>query len=659
MGIKRVLIANRGAIAVRILKTLQELKIESVAIQHSDEGNSPYLKSASFVVDLGNGSLTDTFLNIDKIISIAKEHKCDAIHPGYGFLSENYLFAKACENNHIKFIGPNSSVIRLMGLKSKAKEVATEAKVPIIKSLKVSSIEELNPEDMELPILIKAVAGGGGRGLKIVKKPEELEPAIKSAQREAKQYFGNDELMLEPFIENARHIEVQILGNDHGEITHLFERECSIQRNHQKIIEEAPAPNISDDLKEQLYAAAIRFSAQLNYTSAGTVEFLVKDDKFWFLEMNTRIQVEHAVSELITGIDIVQEQINIANGERFSNDLLNVKCSGHAIEARLYAENPYSGFQPSAGKVRFLQLPEKVRFDTFLTQNTQITPHFDSLLGKLIVHKNTREEALEDLKYQLKKVKILGIKTNISYLSQLVLHPDIVNAELCTTLVEKEHEEVMKLAEERRTNYIPERLLGAFIYVHFINPSTEYKNLWQKAGVSTPKKLEIVIEGLVYKTTLTHIGENQFTFSTNNQNFEVNIQKAIPCHIEFSINGAAYDCYYVKDETKPIDLFGYGNFVYKLASPNILRMASAFISKNKAEQTGGLNQIRSGLFGKVIDVFINKEQVVKKGEVLVTIESMKTENSIVAPADALVADVYIEKGAQVSENVLLADLIVK
>lgn len=657
MNIKRVLVANRGAIAVRVIRTLRKMNIESVAVYHSDEKNALYTRMADFAIDLGGGTISDTFLNIDKLVSIAINNACNAIHPGYGFLSENHLFAKACEQSNVKLIGPESSVIRLMGLKSKAKEVAIEAKVPVIESHKVSS-ENFLIDETKLPVLIKAVAGGGGRGMKIVRDINNLNASISSAKREALQYFGNDELMLEPFLEGARHIEVQILGNEHGEIIHLFERECSLQRNQQKIIEEAPAPNLSDELKEKLYAAAVRFAAQLNYTGAGTVEFLVKDEDFWFLEMNTRIQVEHAVSELITNTDIVEEQINIANGKRFSKELINRPIEGHAIEARVYAENPYANFQPSAGKISYLRIPNNIRFDTYIENNTQITPHFDSLLGKLIVYDKNRDGCLSKLKNQLNEIKVLGIKTNISYLSQVVRHPKVIDAKLTTNLIEKEHKEVVKQANDRRARYNELRFLSAFIFNNFLRNGQNHSTLWKYAGPeNNNRNILVTIEGAKYAVEVLTSTKTNFTFLHNNNCYENEVITSEDNYLRMRVNDEFFECYFTTLPNQNHDLYSFGNFVYKVSSINILRMASSFMLSNKSKEENELNQIRSSLFGKVIDVLIKEEQEVKKGDVLLTIESMKTENNIIAHMDGIINSVFVKKDEQVAENMLLTEIL--
>jgi acetyl/propionyl-CoA carboxylase alpha subunit len=360
---QRILVANRGEIAVRIIHSIKKMGLETVALFHRNENKALHTRMADMAVSLGGGELPETYLNVSKIISIAKEFNCDAIHPGYGFLSENYQFARACEENGIVFIGPSSEVIRQMGSKSEARIIARKAGVPVLEAVEITKNQIPSTIDLKYPLIIKPALGGGGKGMKMVMSENDLKDAIDIACRESLSYFNNDNLIIEPYIENARHIEVQILGDNFGNIIHLFERECSIQRNHQKIIEEAPAVSISEELRNKLYKAAIKIAREIKYTNAGTVEFLVSGNSFYFLEMNTRIQVEHPVTEAITGIDIVEEQIRIAQNNPLSETLKHLKQNGHAIEARICAESSFENFRPSSGIIDFISFPTGPRVE--------------------------------------------------------------------------------------------------------------------------------------------------------------------------------------------------------------------------------------------------------------------------------------------------------
>ncbi len=652
---KRVLVANRGEIAIRIIKTLKNLGVESIGIYHSDERGKGHATYSDKSVDLGKGSLTETYLNIPKIISIAKDYNCDAIHPGYGFLSENFNFAYACEANNITFIGPKASVIQAMSNKSEAKQIAKKANVPVLEGIPVSSIDEARENIREFPILIKAVAGGGGKGLKIVRKPEEFNNAFKSAQREAIQYFGNGEMMVEPYIDEARHIEVQIFGDNSGDLVHLMERECSIQRNYQKIIEEAPAYNLSEELREQLHEAAIRFAKLLNYTNAGTVEFLVKDDRFWFLEMNTRIQVEHPVTEMITGVDIVEEQIRVAEGHKLSKHLNSIEISGHSIEARIYSEAPFEGFLPSIGKVHYCNFPENIRVDSFISTGTEITPHFDSMLAKVIVHEEDRETAISKLIQTLRNSVILGVDTNINYLEEILSLKEYKENTISTSFLNNKYDKLKALFLERKEKAEPEKLLPAFVFNELILPVRNEPNLWEKAGRSyNNQTIKIFIDNKEYEISILSNSKTSFSYFLNEKEHKVTILSFDSNQVSYTIDSKLVDCYFSYGDTT--DYYFYKSNVYKLSSAAVLRMAHNFLNRNHKSEPGKDNQILSPLFGKVINVNVKESEKVKKGQILVTIESMKTENHILAPGAGIVSSIQVKQGIQVKENIELLTL---
>lgn len=653
----RVLIANRGEIAIRISRTLRELGIESVGIYHEDEKGDGHVNFVDKAVCLGNGSLTDTYLNIPKIIAIALDYKCDAIHPGYGFLSENYNFAYACEANNICFIGPHADAIQSMAIKSKAKEVAKKANVPVLEGVTVTSITEARERLLDYPVLIKAVAGGGGKGLKIVRNPEEFEAAYLSAKREALQYFGNGDLMLEPYIEDARHIEVQILGDNSGEVIHLYERECSIQRNYQKVIEEAPAYGLPGDIRKQLHKAAIRYAKQLNYTNAGTIEFLVKGNKFWFLEMNTRIQVEHPVTEMITGVDIVKEQIRLAEGYDLSNSVLNARPKGHAIEVRICSELPFQNFRPSTGQVSYVKFPQNTRVDTYLETNTKVLSHFDSMLAKLIVHADNRERAIEKLNSSLKNSVVIGVDTNINYLEEIIGTKEYSTNTIDTNFLNREYTRLEDSYSKRRNAFNGDELIPAFLYSEYINPVKNKGSLWNHIGRAYKNSsVEISVNDNVSKVTINSDSKSgkRFSYKHNEEEFNVKIVKCTSNSISYTINNKLFESSFSRNISE--DIYYYQGFIFKVKSSGVLRMAEKVNNFKNNSSVSNLNQIRSPLFGKVINVNVNKSDKVKKGQVLITIESMKTENHIVAPDEGIVDRINVEEGLQVKENVELLTL---
>lgn len=426
--IKKVLIANRGEIAARIIRSAKQLGIKTVAVFSEVDENSPYVQMADESYLLGPARVNESYLNIDKIIEIAKECRADAIHPGYGFLSENHLFAEKCEKEGIIFVGPNSQVLKQMGSKIEARKIMKEAGVPVVPG----SIEALDTIDeakafakeIGYPVMLKASLGGGGIGMQVVQSDEELENVFLDNQQRAKQFFGDGSMFIEKKIDDARHIEVQILADQHRNVMHLFERECSIQRRNQKVIEEAPSSFISEATREKMGEAAIRAAKAVDYTNVGTVEFLVdSEENFYFIEMNARIQVEHPITEEVTGVDLVKEQLIIASGNPLSLNKNDIKIKGHAIEARIYAEDP-ERFFPSPGQITRLDLPEgeHIRHELGVSSSFQVTPFYDPMIAKLIVSGASREEAIERMKDALNNYHIDGIKTNIPMLKTIIEH---------------------------------------------------------------------------------------------------------------------------------------------------------------------------------------------------------------------------------------------
>ena len=444
--IRKVLIANRGEIAVRIIRACKELGIQTVAIYSEADKDAMHTQLADEAICVGKPKSKDSYLNESNIISAAVITKCNAIHPGFGFLSENAEFASICEECNIKFIGPSGKTISIMGDKARAREIMKNADVPVIPGSNgiVKSIEEAYIEAKEIgyPVMIKAALGGGGKGIRIVHKEDELENAYFTAKSEAKVNFGDDTIYIEKFIENPRHIEFQILGDEHGNIIHLGERDCTIQRRNQKVLEEAPSSILSDDLRIEMGRAAINAAKAVNYFNAGTIEFLVdKYSNFYFMEMNTRIQVEHPITEMITSIDIVKEQIKIASGECLSFSQDEVEIKGHAIECRINAENPRKGFIPSPGKIEFLNLPggNGIRVDTAVYSGYTIPPTYDSMIAKLIAYGKSREEAINKMLRALDEFVIECIDNNIDFQIDILNNEKFRLGDFDTSFISKEY----------------------------------------------------------------------------------------------------------------------------------------------------------------------------------------------------------------------------
>jgi acetyl-CoA carboxylase biotin carboxylase subunit len=438
----KILIANRGEIAVRVIKACNELGIKTVAVYSEADKTALHVQLADEAILLGASPPLESYLNIDKIISIAHQIKAEAIHPGYGFLAENSTFAAQCEQEGIIFIGPNSKSMALVGDKLRSRQTMLAAKIPIIPGMqqKVADFEQLQIEAKKIgyPVILKASAGGGGKGMRIVYSSEELNDAMEAGMREAKSAFGDESVYLEKFIEEPRHVEFQVVADYHGNVVHLFERECSIQRRHQKIIEESPSVALNDELRSKMGETAKRVIKESGYTNAGTVEFLLdKNKNFYFLEVNARIQVEHPVTEFVTGIDLVKLQIRIAAGEPLPFQQEDVHQKGHAIECRIYAEDPENNFLPSLGTIHFVQEPMGpwIRIDSGLFSGIEVSIYYDPILSKLIVWGQDRNDTIQRMKNALENYVILGIKTQIPFLKAVIEHPQFVNGNTNTNFL--------------------------------------------------------------------------------------------------------------------------------------------------------------------------------------------------------------------------------
>ena len=443
--LRKVLIANRGEIAVRIIRACRELGISTVAVYSEADKTALHKSLADEAVCIGPAPSAKSYLNIKAIIEAACLTGCDSIHPGFGFLSENSHFAKICEEIGIKFIGPSHTLIDLLGNKSKAKQTMKNAGVPVVPGS--DGIVNSKKEAIEIakqigyPVMLKASAGGGGKGIRIVREEEELKKAYDIVKQEASVSFGDDSLYMEKYIERPRHVEIQILGDEHGNVVHLGDRDCSLQRRNQKMLEESPSPAISEKTRKQMGEVAVKAAKEIGYYNAGTIEFLVdKDQNFYFMEMNTRIQVEHPVTELVTGIDMIKEQLKIASGEKLSFAQKDITFTGHSMEVRVNAENPRKNFMPCPGKITELHLPggNGIRVDTAIYAGYTVPQTYDSMLAKIIVHAGTREECIQKMKSALGECVIEGIDTNIDFLLQILENKDFVENHYDTSFIEKE-----------------------------------------------------------------------------------------------------------------------------------------------------------------------------------------------------------------------------
>ena len=442
---QKILIANRGEIAVRIIRACREMGIESVAVYSEADKESMHVQLADEAYCVGTAKSADSYLKFDQIIAVAEVGNVDAIHPGYGFLSENAHFNEVCRSSGFEFIGPSPQAMEKLGDKNTARSMAIANDVPVVPGS--DGLIDANSDAIEIargigfPVLIKATAGGGGKGMRVAETEEELESSLQAARNEAEAAFGNGGVYLERYVGSPRHVEVQVIADTHGNVCHLFERDCSVQRRHQKLIEEAPSPNLPEDRRNEICEAAVRMIRGAEYSNAGTVEFIVdQEDNFFFIEVNARIQVEHPVTEMITGVDLIKEQIRVAAGEPLSFSQEDIQCTGHAIECRINAENPDKNFMPNPGTIQKFYAPGGlgVRFDSHVYGGYMVPPHYDSMIAKLIVHRPTRDEAITTMRRALNEMQVEGIHTTATFHEKVLQHPEFLSGKHDTKFVERE-----------------------------------------------------------------------------------------------------------------------------------------------------------------------------------------------------------------------------
>lgn len=653
--IQKILIANRGEIARRIMRTCRKMGIATVAVYSEADRDMPFVSEADEAVLLGPAPSVESYLRIDRIVEAAALTGSDAIHPGYGFLAENARFAEACGRAGLIFIGPTPEAIVAMGSKREAKALVHDASVPVIPGYDGASQEPavLASEALRIgfPVLLKASAGGGGKGMKLVREESELSDAIASAAREGLSAFGDGTLLVEKYIENPRHVEIQILGDSHGNLIHLNERECSIQRRHQKIIEEAPSTALDPALRERMGEAAVRCGKAIGYRNAGTVEFILAPDRsFYFLEVNTRLQVEHPITEHVTGLDLVEEQIRIAQGEplRLSQD--QVRMEGAALEVRLYAEDPAAGFLPQSGTVVDWYLPpaEGLRVDSGVESGSEVSIYYDPMLAKVITSGETRALALQRMRRALRSLSVQGVTTNREFLLRVLDHPAYVEGEIDTHFIERhlrdglldarsEGDEeqavvVAALAEQQRR--ARDRALLPQI------PSG-----WRN-NYHTPQWVEYAAGDRELRVEYRHHGENRFTVwpggSERGVPREIQVASWEPPRLTWEEGGHRQSARIIFADDW-VYVHGSGLSVGLLRKPR-------FPDKSLAVPPGGCV---APMPGKVIELRVSEGDAVEAGQVLLIMEAMKMEHSVTAPQDGTVSQVSVTLGEQVDADALL------
>ncbi|MGC8864907.1 MAG: acetyl/propionyl/methylcrotonyl-CoA carboxylase subunit alpha [Bacteroidales bacterium] len=643
----KILIANRGEIALRILRTARRLGIRTVAIYSHADRQALHALQADEAWYLGQGTLRETYLNIPLIIEIALRSGAEAIHPGYGFLSENPDFAAACEKEGITFIGPHAGVIRAMGNKIEARNLAVQAGLPVTRGFTGSAEELLKyTDEMPWPVLIKAAAGGGGKGMRIARSPEELAAQLETTSREAESAFGDGTVYVEQYIENPRHIEVQVIADKHGNVAHLWERECTLQRRYQKVIEEAPSPTLSPEKRQEITSAAVALARSIGYVGAGTLEFLYDTlDRFYFLEMNTRIQVEHPVTEIITGLDIVEEQIRIAAGYPLSETCYNPPIKGHSIECRIYAEDPETGFMPSPGDIRLLEFPSGMhtRIDSAYDGPGRVEPFFDPMIAKLIVHAPDRDTAIHRMQLALREFTLQGIKTNLSFLLQLTLHPDYQANKISTSFIEKHLEELNRRARKERQSADPRVLLAGFLFFSLGKKSDDH-SVWSSIGFwRLLPRLRLGIESQSFDVELLTVSEHHLTFRTSEETLNAELRSKRLPRISFCLNGHLVSMLAAESPDGTVQL-SYNGHNYSCYRADLLPR-NAFYEPLQGSSIGSdPGKIYPPMPGKIVKVMVKPGDSVNEGTPLLIIESMKMENTLKAAVEGIIKAVHINEG---------------
>ena len=613
-----LLIANRGEIACRVIRTARRMGLRTIAVCSDADAGALHVRMADEAVPIGAAPVRESYLRSDVILAAAKATGAQAIHPGYGFLSENADFAEACAAAGIVFVGPPPAAIRAMGLKDRAKASMAKAGVAVVPGYlgDDQSADHLAREAAKIgyPVLIKAVAGGGGKGMRRVDDAKDFGTALEGAQRESKSSFGDDRVLIEKYVTRPRHIEMQVFGDTHGNVVHLFERDCSLQRRHQKVIEEATAPGMPEAMRQAMGEAAVKAAKAVGYVGAGTIEFIadasdgLKPDRFWFMEMNTRLQVEHPVTEAITGFDLVEWQLRVAAGEKLPKTQNEIHANGHAVEARLYAEDPQTGFLPSVGKLERLHLPEGVRVDSGVREGDTISPFYDPMIAKVIAHADTREAAIAKLADALSSVQIAGVRTNNAFLIRCLRHPDFIAGNIDTGFIGRQE-----------TALIPEAALSADTFAsaaHFVarenhvanNDPWNVQDSFRLSGPAA-QSVDFVVDGT---------------------------RVAVPLATETHADAIR---------------LGNGNIaVMKDGETFVVHQYDPFAA---AEESSASDRIVTPMPGKIIQLMVRPGDTVKKGQPLAVLEAMKMEHTLSAPADALVATVDVSQGDQVNEGAIV------
>ncbi|WP_144395039.1 acetyl/propionyl/methylcrotonyl-CoA carboxylase subunit alpha [Pleionea sediminis] len=653
----KILIANRGEIACRVIRSARKMGVKTVAVYSDADKNAMHVKMADEAWHLGPAPAKESYLKAELIIDIAKKSGAKAVHPGYGFLSENTAFAKACEENHIVFIGPPASAIDAMGSKSAAKDIMKKADVPLVPGYHGDHQEadylKTQAYGIGYPVLIKATAGGGGKGMRIVESHDDFDEALSSCKREALSSFGSDEVLIEKYLTKPRHVEIQVFADSQSNAVHLFERDCSVQRRHQKVIEEAPAPGMTEELRNSMGQVAINAAKAIGYQGAGTVEFLLDEDgSFYFMEMNTRLQVEHPVTEMITGQDLVEWQLRVANGEPLPCSQDELLINGHAFEARVYAEDPDNDFLPSTGRLNHLATPSThrhVRIDTGIEQNDEVSVHYDPMIAKLIVWDKDRASALARLRGALSEYQVVGLKTNLDFLFQLASHDGFNNADLDTNFIARFQDELF--VEKPAIN--DQVISVAALYTML--KQQDYGN-HHTADLADPYSPWDKVDGW----RLNEDNFHRVTFVDNNSKLEylTTVHFRDSAFLVEQENGEHLISGELSENQLRVNLEGERFTATVIEKDHLL---SLFIKGHEfqlelkqeglsADDTDANANLTAPMPGTIISVAVDAGDKVEAGQPILVMEAMKMEHTIKAPADGIVTELFYQTGDLVDEG---------
>ena len=654
---KKILIANRGEIACRVAATARRMAIRTVAVYSDADAHANHVRACDESVHIGGSAPKDSYLRWERILEAAKATGAEAIHPGYGFLSENEEFAQACADAGLVFIGPPPSAIKDMGLKAESKQLMEKAGVPLVPGYhghdQDPALLQREADRIGYPVLIKASAGGGGKGMRAVEKSADFAAALASCQREAINSFGDDAVLIEKYVQRPRHIEIQVFGDTHGDCVYLFERDCSVQRRHQKVLEEAPAPGMTEAMRAQMGAAAVAAAKAVNYVGAGTVEFIVEqrdggEMNFFFMEMNTRLQVEHPVTEAITGLDLVEWQLRVASGEPLPLKQGELKIHGHAIEARICAENPDNNFLPATGTLQVYRKPQatafergSVRIDDGVREDGEISPFYDSMIAKLIVHGATRDEALARLDTALAQVHIVGVQTNVQFLRGILATQSFSKANLDTALIERERAVLfdreplglpLAAAASVARTLLDERATGT------PDPFSQ-RDGWRSLGV-TARIFAFEFRGEPQTATLRYLHDGALTLDAGGVSGPLVIGRLPDGQIELSFNG----------ERHTLDVYERQATTHVFAARGATKITAIDRLAHAGDTQAEGGRLTAPMPGKVVSFAVKAGDKVTRGQPLAVMEAMKMEHTIAAPADGTVEELLYAPGDQVTEG---------